>query len=38
MKVLGLKTSRTSELLVKLAECGIIERVSGYGKGKYRFR
>ena len=38
MKALGLKTSRTSELLGKLAECGIIEPVSGYGKGKYWFR
>ena len=38
MKTLGLKTSRTSELLGKLAERGIIEPVSGYGKGKYRFR
>lgn len=38
MKALGLKTSRTSELLGKLAERGIIEPVSGYGKGKYRFR
>lgn len=38
MKVLDIKPSRASELLRKMAEYGIIEPVSGYGKGKYLFR
>ena len=38
MKVIGIKTSRASELLKKMTECGIIESAAGYGKGKYRFR
>ena len=37
MKVLGLKTSGASELLMKLRKSGIVEAVSGLGKGKYRF-
>lgn len=37
MKLLDIKTSRASELLRELTEHGIIEPVSGYGKGKYRF-
>ena len=37
MKVLGLKTSGASELLMKLRKSGIVEAVSGQGKGKYRF-
>lgn len=28
----------TTEFLRGMAECGIIERVSGHGKGKYRFK
>ena len=37
MKVIGIKTSRASELLKKMTEHGIIEPVAGNGKGKYRF-
>jgi len=37
MKVLGLKASGASELLMKLRKSGIVEAVSGQGKGKYRF-
>ena len=35
---LGLKPTRSSELLREMAEHGIIEPVIGHGKGKYRFR
>ena len=35
---LGLKATRSSALLRELAEHGIIEPVTGYGKGRYRFR
>lgn len=38
MKIIDIKPSRASELLKKLAEYGIIEPISGHGKGKYRFR
>ena len=38
MKVIDIKPSRASELLKKLTEYSVIEPVSGYGKGKYRFR
>lgn len=38
MKVIDLKPSRASDLIKELAEHGIIEPVSGHGKGKYRFR
>ena len=38
MKVIDIKTSRASDLLKKMAEHGILEPVSGHGKGKYRFR
>ena len=37
MHVTDLKSSRASELLREMAEHGIIEPVSGNGKGKYRF-
>ena len=37
-RVLGLKPTRSSVLLREMAEHGIIEPVSGHGKGKYRFR
>lgn len=37
MKVIDMKSSRASDLLKKMAEHGIIEPVSGHGKGKYRF-
>lgn len=37
-RVIGLKPTRSSALLHEMAEYGIIEPVSGYGKGKYRFR
>lgn len=37
-RVLGLKPTRSSALLREMAENGIIEPVSGHGKGKYRFR
>lgn len=36
--VLGLKPTRSSSLLRVMAEYGIIEPVSGHGKGKYCFR
>ena len=35
-KILNLKPTRCSQLLQEMAEKGIIEPVSGYGKGKYR--
>lgn len=38
MEVIDIRTSRASELLKELSERDIIEAVSGYGKGKYRFR
>lgn len=38
MKVIDIKSSRASELLKELMGRDIIEPVSGYGKGKYRFR
>ncbi len=38
MREINIKPSRASELLKKLAEHGVIEPVSGHGKGKYRFR
>lgn len=37
-RILGLKPTRSSALLRLMAEHGIIEPVSGHGKGKYRFR
>ena len=37
-RALGLKPTRSSALLREMAERGMIEPVSGYGKGKYRFR
>lgn len=37
-RILGLKPTRSSGLLREMAEHGIIEPVSGRGKGKYRFR
>lgn len=38
MSVIDIKPSRASELLKEMAEHGVIEPVSGHGKGKYRFR
>ncbi len=38
MKAIDLKASRASDLLKEMAEHGIIEPVTGHGKGKYRFR
>ncbi|MBO7662778.1 MAG: cell filamentation protein, partial [Clostridia bacterium] len=37
-KTLGLKPTRSSALMKELAEKGLIEPVTGIGKGKYRFR
>lgn len=37
-RVLGLKPTRSSALLRAMAERGVIEPVSGFGKGRYRFR
>lgn len=37
-RVLGLKPTRSSELLHEVAVHGILETVAGHGKGKYRFR
>ena len=36
--VIGLKPTRSTALLREMAEKGIIEPVSGLGKGKYRFK
>ncbi|MCI7127306.1 MAG: hypothetical protein MR934_03470, partial [Clostridium sp.] len=38
MKAIDIKASRASDLLKEMVEHGIIEPVSGHGKGKYRFR
>ena len=38
MELIGIKSSRASELLKEMLERGIVEPVSGHGKGKYRFR
>lgn len=38
MGVTNLKSSRASELLKELEKHGIIEPVSGHGKGKYKFK
>ncbi|MDE7007143.1 MAG: Fic family protein [Lachnospiraceae bacterium] len=38
MDVIDIKPSRASELLKEMTEHGVIEPVSGHGKGKYRFR
>ena len=37
MSVIEIKPSRASDLLKDMAEHGIIEPVTGHGKGKYRF-
>ena len=37
MSVIEIKSSRASDLLKDMAEHGIIEPVTGHGKGKYRF-
>ncbi len=37
MKVIDIKPSRASEFVQEMAERGVIEPVSGHGKGKYRF-
>ena len=37
VRLLGLRDSSASSLLAKLLKVGIIETVSGYGKGKYKF-
>lgn len=37
-RILGLKPTRSSALLKEMANHGIIEPVSGHGKGRYRFR
>ena len=37
MRKLDIKPSRASEFLREMAERGVIEPVSGYGKGKYTF-
>ena len=38
VRILGLQNSSVSKLLSKLLQAGVIEPVSGYGKGKYRFK
>ena len=38
MSVIDIKSSRASDLLREMVEQDVIEPVSGYGKGKYRFR
>ena len=37
VRLLGLRDSSASSLLAKLLKAGIIETVSGHGKGKYKF-
>ncbi len=36
-EILKLQRSGASKLLAKLVQAGVIEPVSGHGKGKYRF-
>ena len=38
MELLNLKSSGASKLLSNLLQADIIEPVSGYGKGKYKFK
>jgi Fic family protein len=38
MSLIDIKAARASRLLKELAERGIIEPVTGHGKGKYRFK
>jgi hypothetical protein len=38
MEVLELKSSGASKLISNLLQADIIEPVSGYGKGKYKFK
>lgn len=38
MEILELKSSGASKLLSNLVQAEIIEPVSGYGKGKYKFK
>ena len=38
MGLIGLKSSAVSKLISKLLETGIIEPVTGHGKGKYKFK
>ncbi len=38
MKAIDIKASRASDLLKEMVEHGVIEPVTGHGKGKYRFR
>lgn len=38
MKVIDIKASRASDLLREMVEHGVIQSVSGHGKGKYQFR
>lgn len=38
MGLIGLKSSAVSNLISKLLEAGIIELVTGHGKGKYKFK
>ena len=37
-ELLDLRTSAASELIKKLLTAGIIEKITGFGKGQYRFR
>ena len=37
MRIIDIKSSRASDLLKVMAERGIIEPVTGHGKGKYKF-
>ena len=38
IEIIGIQKSRASELLKEMLECGVIEPVSGHGKGKCTFR
>ena len=37
-KILGLKATRSSEMIREMAKKGMIEPVAGLGKGKYKFK
>ena len=38
MRAIDIKASRASDLLKEMVEHGVIEPVTGHGKGKYHFR
>ena len=38
MSITGVSVTAAGNLITKLKKTGLIESVSGYGKGKYRFK